>query len=581
MHKSLSVLTLLSLAACCTVSCRHEAAKEWGGLNNTRFDSLGNEAVRFIYAGEPGRCDSVARILEKEARLAGDDRALGYALMLQGWYMDDPAQVEHRLSKLREAEKVLSATDNDSLLSMVYNIQGIYMSNQDGSLSEARRLFNLAIDHAKRTPAHDFVISAECNLSSIYHFIGDTLGIVYDLDIYEFAAKNGNIGLLENAARNCAEYYIDNHTDHQQAVPYIERIGECGNDALENALWAKYFAACGNLDQAVAKIEEPLTKHAPRRYYYLTQAQIYNLAGRWADSNHSLDLCNKADDTEDLLSDHRNIEAERLRAVNYRHLGQEGKALNHYERYINMRDSVAAIRSTEEINAFKIKYDTEKKELALATQRERSRRQLAILLGLLGICLAVIVLMVVLNVRRRNMQRLIVRKEQDFDMRRRTIVDLMTPPAVADASTQTETAEEKEQIEGLPQGLSAARAETIWRRILQLMEEEKIYADPTVTRETFAERTGCNHTWFSSVIKLKTGRSYSQFMSVWRIERAVQILSSREGNVSGKQLAQDLGFLTAPTFYAAFRRHMGMSPGDYRKRIEEQWLAESQQGEED
>ena len=54
-----------------------------------------------------------------------------------------------------------------------------------------------------QTSALPFIRNAE-----IYRHSGDTLGIRYDKDIYEFATKTGNEVLRHAAAVRCAEYYM-------------------------------------------------------------------------------------------------------------------------------------------------------------------------------------------------------------------------------------------------------------------------------------------------------------------------------------------------------------------------------------
>ena len=119
-------------------------------------------------------------------------------------------------------------------------------------------------------------------------------------------------------------------------------------------------------------------------------------------------------------------------------------------------------------------------------------------------------------------------------------------------------------------GMSVQKGEEIWQAILHEMEDNRIYTDTSVTRDTFAERIGCNHTWFSQVIREKTGKSYPLFMNSWRVEEATRILLDPSVKIGMRELAAQLGFLSASTFFASFKQLKGISPADFRRRNKSQ-----------
>ena len=124
---------------------------------------------------------------------------------------------------------------------------------------------------------------------------------------------------------------------------------------------------------------------------------------------------------------------------------------------------------------------------------------------------------------------------------------------------------------------SADKADTIWRDILMEMEKNRIYANPNISRDTFAEKVNTNHTWLTAIIKNRTGKSYTQFINSWRVNEAVKILSQPTCEYTNKDLAGHLGFMTPQSFYNTFRQQMGMSPARFRQDI----LSVSGAGKED
>ena len=105
----------------------------------------------------------------------------------------------------------------------------------------------------------------------------------------------------------------------------------------------------------------------------------------------------------------------------------------------------------------------------------------------------------------------------------------------------------------------------IFLRIRRYVDEEQIWRDVTITRDRFAELAGCNRTYFTEVIKAKTGMNYSHLINSSRVQEAVRVLSFPESDISIAELSKQLGFLSVQTFYSAFRSVVGMSPAAYRK----------------
>ncbi len=130
-----------------------------------------------------------------------------------------------------------------------------------------------------------------------------------------------------------------------------------------------------------------------------------------------------------------------------------------------------------------------------------------------------------------------------------------------DADTIQEADKGDVSLPGMP---SRDKADAIWRDILTEMEKNRIYADPDVTRDVFADRVHTNRTWFTAIIRHRTGKSYTQFMNSWRVNEAVRILSLPEATMTNKELSEYLGFMTPQSFYTAFRQQMGMSPSRFR-----------------
>lgn len=564
------IITLIGLSVAFSGGCGQRSTLT--GKNRLRLDSLFRSAIDAAQKDNFALSDSLGLVLYKEARANGDKVYEAYGLIARGIYPKTSEGCEVRLPLVHQAEELALTTDNDTLLSWVYNVLGIYSTIYECNFSQARHYYSEAIKHAKRINATQFIVSAECNIAELYHSIGDTLGHVYDLDIYKYALEKNNNVLLLPAAQRCAEYYLDYSNHPERAIPYIKSVREAGSEYLYHLLRGKYYIAIDSAELARRELDLALQQKNISPNVYLTYGKLLNNLGKYTESNNMLQKAEEAYHQIDSKG-FNHIETWRVMSDNYRKLGNVGLALNYLDLYINGRDSVNNLRNQEEINTYKVRFDVEKKELELARNRETMKRQsitlwgVIILLGLWG------GFYFFYKLRRRSMHRIIVRQQKDFLMEQSKSAELSESLDSSDNFGSTKDSDMPDNTEATKtsdssdsrKGLSKEKAAAIWSLIEHEMNVNKIYTDTTVTRDIFSERIGCNHTWFSQVIKEHTGKSYLQFMNSRRIKEAVRILSDPASDITQKDLAARLGFLSASTFYSTFKQQVGMSPAEYRK----------------
>ena len=86
-----------------------------------------------------------------------------------------------------------------------------------------------------------------------------------------------------------------------------------------------------------------------------------------------------------------------------------------------------------------------------------------------------------------------------------------------------------------------------------------------VSIETVADELGVSYSWFRKTFKAYTGMAPGQYLLQLRIEQAKQLLTDLSKSV--KQIASDLNFESAFYFSALFKRKIGLSPEQYRKKL--------------
>ena len=92
----------------------------------------------------------------------------------------------------------------------------------------------------------------------------------------------------------------------------------------------------------------------------------------------------------------------------------------------------------------------------------------------------------------------------------------------------------------------------------------KNYAAP-VSLTIAARVAGLNAKYFSKFFRDKTGIRFTEWVHSVRVEKATQMM--RRSNYPITTVAYDVGFRDLRTFERVFKRHMGMTPRDYRERV--------------
>lgn len=105
-------------------------------------------------------------------------------------------------------------------------------------------------------------------------------------------------------------------------------------------------------------------------------------------------------------------------------------------------------------------------------------------------------------------------------------------------------------------------------KIKSAIEEDKIYMQPAITLAQFAEAIDTPTYLVSKATKTIYGRSFPEVINSFRINTIKQKLSLPEfANEKIEDLAYDVGFNTASTFYNAFKKETSMSPRAYQSQV--------------
>ena len=96
-------------------------------------------------------------------------------------------------------------------------------------------------------------------------------------------------------------------------------------------------------------------------------------------------------------------------------------------------------------------------------------------------------------------------------------------------------------------------------KVLAVME--KSFADPLFQVDDLCREVAMSRTAFYNKLKAVTGKAPNDFIRIFRLERAAELLSSGELTVT--EAADRVGFSDPKYFSSCFRRHFGVRPSKY------------------
>jgi len=105
-------------------------------------------------------------------------------------------------------------------------------------------------------------------------------------------------------------------------------------------------------------------------------------------------------------------------------------------------------------------------------------------------------------------------------------------------------------------------------RLIYLMQDEKVYLNKSLTLVKLAQLMNSNQTYVSNLINHEYNQSFNDSINRFRIDEACRLISDpANSQLRFDKIAGLSGFKAKSTFYAAFRKHTGMSPVVFKENI--------------
>ena len=104
-------------------------------------------------------------------------------------------------------------------------------------------------------------------------------------------------------------------------------------------------------------------------------------------------------------------------------------------------------------------------------------------------------------------------------------------------------------------------------RLETVMRGQQVYLQPDLTLPKLAQRVGCSPNHLSQVINSGFGMSFFDYLNQYRVDHAKQFLTQAAGHRGAiLNVAFKVGFNSNSAFYCAFKKLVGQTPAQYRRK---------------
>ncbi|WP_125779326.1 helix-turn-helix transcriptional regulator [Pseudoalteromonas rubra] len=110
--------------------------------------------------------------------------------------------------------------------------------------------------------------------------------------------------------------------------------------------------------------------------------------------------------------------------------------------------------------------------------------------------------------------------------------------------------------------LDESQSARIVNKITHAMQDNQLYLDADLTLQKLSQISGVSPNYLSQVLNETLQMNFFDFVNHWRIEASkARLLTSQD---SVLHIALEVGFNARSSFYKAFKKETGLTPGEYR-----------------
>lgn len=261
-------------------------------------------------------------------------------------------------------------------------------------------------------------------------------------------------------------------------------------------------------------------------------------------------------------------------------LGNCKAALNYKDRILVLTDIIIARDKQDAALELATLYETNQKDAQISEQKAALDRQKIIMFATIGMLLLAglaiyLIIRHLYTIKRKNR---FLAKQIDSQLECReelyqakTEIERLRQKyenAPQEEKESESTSEEIETNNGDKEQTNTVR-KTLFDKLDRIIEEEKLYLDPDITRERLIKEIHISKNAFAQLIQTYTGTNFSGYINSKRLEYSIRLLRKYD-TYTVEAVAMDSGFSNSRNFYRIFREKFGMTPSEYRNTFKQE-----------
>lgn len=101
----------------------------------------------------------------------------------------------------------------------------------------------------------------------------------------------------------------------------------------------------------------------------------------------------------------------------------------------------------------------------------------------------------------------------------------------------------------------------------EVMQSQRPYLNPDLSLQLLAQIVGIKEKDLSEVLNSGFAKNFHDYVNLYRLEEVKKmLLDPNKQHLTNLAMAQEAGFSSKSTFFGLFKKHVGMTPGEYKKR---------------
>lgn len=108
-----------------------------------------------------------------------------------------------------------------------------------------------------------------------------------------------------------------------------------------------------------------------------------------------------------------------------------------------------------------------------------------------------------------------------------------------------------------------------YNQFISLLENQKIYRDPDLTRDKVAKKLRISSGYFSTMLGKSSTRSFNEIINDYRVQEVKNILADGSLNhFSLVAIGLEIGFKSRSSFFSNFKKLTGSTPSEYKQKMQ-------------